>query len=216
MAATSIERKWEGVDRADPAVVAGLAEEIRAIADRNGLQVVLSVGELLFDRCHSSLTERVGPSATIDAVAKEPGITLSRSGLYRAVQVWIQYSDMPSELRDDLTLSQHYALLPLGTDGLEKIPLAREIAATDMPTREIAERVREVLGRPAPRPEKPTRKRTPAVGAATRLLAPWRDRIANGRGPTAKEAERVRREVAELRELLFAMDGWLSAQRVRE
>ncbi len=209
MSGTVIERRWEGADRADPAVVAELAAQVRGIVERSGLAAVLGVGQLLFDRCHSSLRERVGPNATIDAVALEPGAPMSRTGLYRAVQVWLQHSDMPAQLRDELTPAQHYALLPLGDDSLDKIPLAREIAATGMPTREIAARVREVLGRPEPVPTKTRRSRAPAVGMATRMLAPWRARIDAGRPPSPKEAERVRRELRELRELLAAVDAFV-------
>ncbi len=206
-----LEAEWEGRDVADPVVVAELTDEIRAVVGRKSLEAVLAIGRLLFDRCHSGVRDRVGRSATIDAIAAQEDAPAGRASLYRSVQTLLQWEDLPPDIRDDLGSSQHAALLVVPRDHTEKIPLAREAAISRMPARELANRARALVGRPAlTESTKPRREEgLQSLARATRVLEPWTAAIQAGRRPTAREAEAVRNEVARIRSMLTVLDAWV-------
>lgn len=206
---TVLESRWTGRDVADPAFVASLADEVRDVVARKGLEAVLAVGQLLLDRCFDADPSQFGPSATIDALALLPDAPLGRTSMYRAVRVLLQWRELPADVRDDLSASQHAALLLLPADHTGKIPLAREAALSRMPVRELTDRARALLGRAPLAVESAAREEgLQSLTKATRVLEPWSAAIKAGRKPTPAEARRVREEVARLRSLLADLEAW--------
>ena len=207
----ALEAEWEGRDAADPAVVAELSDGIRAVVARKGLEAVLAVGRLLYERCHSGVRARVGRSATIDAIAAQEDAPAGRASLYRSVQILLQWEDLPPDIRDELGPAQHAALLVVPRDHTEKIPLAREAALTRMPARELQDRARALVGRPAlsaaPKPRH--EEGLQSLSRATRVLEPWIAAARAGRRPTPREAEAVRSELARLRVMAAELTVWV-------
>ncbi len=210
-----LEAEWSGRDVADPANVADLTERVRAVVTRKSIEAAVEVGRLLFERCHGADRAQVGRHATIDAIAAQPDAPMSRTALYRAVQVYLQWEEFPPDIRDELGASQHRALLPIPGDNIEKIRLAREAAKTGMPARELEGRARELLGKaaePADEEEeapRPSPQGLQPLGATRRVLQRWVAAIRAGRKPTPREALKIREELAALRELLAQVDGWV-------
>lgn len=208
---TELEAEWIGRDVADPANVAQISGDIRAAVARRGLQAMLDVGQLLFERCYAGSRTHLGAHATIDAIAAAPDAPMGRTSLYRSVQVYLQWQDLPADVRDALGPSHHIALLQVPAHNLEKERLAREAARTAMPARELTDRARELLGKP-PRAEgaaEPRSEGLQSISKATRVLRPWSVAIRAGRKPTAKEVEDVRAELVVLRALLVDLEGWV-------
>lgn len=206
-----LEAEWSGRDVADPANVGDLTDRIRAVVARKGLEAALEVGRLLFDRCHGGDRAQVGRHATIEAIAAQPDAPMSRTSLYRSVQIYLQWRELPAEIRDDLGPTQHRALLVVPADNTEKIRLAREAAVTRMPARELTDRARALVGRPPAREDdapRPPKEGLAPLGTARRALQPWVTAIRAGRKPTARDAEAVREEVAAVRALLAELEAW--------
>ncbi len=153
----TLEHEWTGRDVADPAVVSELADAISAIGTRKSIEAVVEVGRLLFDRCHSGLRDRVGRSATIDALAAAPGAPFKRAGLYRAVQIFLQWEDMPPDVRDGLgpppkptpvKAPVRKRDLPSLTQARQSLqPWAAAVKAGRKPSRKEAETVLGEVGR---------------------------------------------------------------------
>lgn len=207
-----LEAGWSGRDVADPVNVAQISDDIRAVVTRRGLQAQVEVGQILFARCYGGSRGNLGDHATIDAIAAAPDAPMGRSSLYRAVRVYLQWLELPADVRDLLGPSQHAALLQVPAGNLEKERLAREAARTGMPARELTDRARELVGKP-PRVDVPAEVRTEglqSLSKATRVLRPWSVAIRAGRKPTPREAEAVRAELVALRALLADLEGWVS------
>ncbi len=206
-----LEAEWSGRDVADPAVVAQISEDIRVVIARRGLQAMLDVGALLFERCYGGSAANLGVHATIEAVAAAPDAPMGRTSLYRAVRILLQARQLPEDVRDALSPSQHVALLQVPAAHLEKERLAREAARTGMPARELTDRARELVGKP-PRTEITPEARSEGLqplSKATRLLRPWSVAIRAGRKPTPKEADAVRAELVALRAIVADLAGWV-------
>ena len=206
-----LEAEWSGRDVADPANVEDLTARVRAVVTRKSLEAAVEVGRLLFERCHGADRAQVGRHATIDAIAAQPDAPMSRTALYRAVQIFLQWQEFPPDIRDELGASQHRALLGIPAENIEKIRLAREAAKTSMPTRELEHRARELLGRaPAPEPAEtspPAREGLQPLGSARRALQPWVAAIRAGRKLTPRERQTLREEVAAVRALLAELEA---------
>ncbi len=206
-----LEAEWSGRDVADPANVAKISDEIRAVVARRGVQAQVDIGQLLFARCYGGSRANLGAHATIDTIAAAPDAPMGRSSLYQTVRVYLQWLEFPEDVRDLLNPSQHVALLQVPVGNLEKERLAREAARTGMPARELTDRARELVGKP------PRVKVTPdarseglqSLSKATKVLRPWSVAIRAGRKPTAKEAEAVRAELVELRAFMADLEGWV-------
>ena len=206
-----LEAKWRGREVADPENVAQISAAIREVVLLRGLQAQVDVGRLLFERCYGGNRADLGDHATIDAIAALPGAPMSRTSLYRSVQVYLQWLALPHDIRDQLGSSQHIALLRVPSANLEKERLAREAAMTQMSARELTDRARELLGKP-PRAQPAVVARTEGlqpISQATRLLRPWSLAIRAGRKPTTKEAFGVRGELVALRALLAELEAWV-------
>ncbi len=206
-----LEAEWSGRDVADPANVAQISDEVRAVVARRSLQAHVEVGQLLFARCFGGSRANLGNHATIDAIAAAPDAPMGRSSLYRTVRVYLQWLELPADVRDLLGPSQHAALLQVPAGNLEKERLAREAARTGMPARELTDRARELVGKP-PRVEVTAKARTEGLQSlsnATRVLRPWSVAIRAGRKPTPREVAAVRAELVALRELMADLDGWV-------
>ena len=207
-----LERRWTGEEVADAALAEQLASQINAIAETKGVEIVLEVGRLLFDRCHAGDRGRVGPSATIDAVGAVAGLRMSRTGLYRAVQTWLQYQDLPLDLRDGLRLSVQYELLSLPAGHIEKERIAREAARAELGVAEVRAEVRRALDILPPASRPPPSKvpsAPPSLQRATQLLEPWNKRMTSGKRPTKREATGLERDLAGLKGLVARLEAWL-------
>jgi len=188
----------------DEALVRELTASIRRIGAARDLEQMLEVGRLLYERCYTG----GGDNPTINAIAEQPDVGMSRTGLYRAVEVYLQHRAMPVDIRDNLTLSQHYGLTTLDDDPVARDRIARDAVEQKLPAAAVKEQVRASLEQSAPR--QALGARIPPIAAATRLLAPWKTRVVSGRPPSAAEAERILADIADLEALLADLRAWAS------
>ncbi|MBA2321638.1 MAG: hypothetical protein H0V89_10830 [Deltaproteobacteria bacterium] len=187
-----------------------LATLIRNLVTTRDLAQTLEVGELLYTRCYGSTGPGTADSPTINALAPRlADLRMSRATLYRAVQVYLQHGNMAADVRDDLSLSQHYGVSTL-PDGPEKDDIARAAVEAGASARDVVKQVKQVRAAAAPRAQPAGSKAAiPPLATVRSLLEPWLTVTASTRPPTAGDAERLLADLDLIEDVLTELRPWL-------
>lgn len=139
------------------------------------LSTVVLLGEYLIEKFYGGLEEarsRRPSKATALAklLASASELPVSAHALKQSVRVAVQFRDLPVQLAESLSKTQHEALLPVA-DQAKKIELAQEAVSRQLTTRQLLQRVNaEAERRPSAGGRPPMAPLARRIGALFRVL----------------------------------------------
>ncbi len=139
-----------------------VVREINQIYGTAQLEAAVKIGQLLLERFFEGSLEvyeaRKKGNPSLEALLANEQIMVSKAYLSTAIRVADQYERLPPEVRDELGISRHRALLPLPWEQREE--MARRAVEQGLTRVELGEAVRELKEEKGPE----ARGRKPELG----------------------------------------------------